>query len=351
MKTKMKTYFLTICLLIAGIIVEAQNVNIPDANFKAKLISLGVDTGGDGEISKAEAEAVTDLDLYSLDIADLTGIEAFMNLETLNCYYNDLTNLDLSKNIKLEKLWCYYNNLTSLDLSNNINLEELYCSDNELTSLDLSNNIKLKYLECEYNKLTSLNLFKNIDLKYLICMRNQFASLDLSDNINLETLHCASNPLTSLDLSNNINLETLYCTYNPIKSLDLSNNPNLTDIDISNMQNLEQVCVWTMPFPPAGVTVNKSGSDNVYFEDCSSPTAVNDLELSKIKLYPNPVGDILHIDGINDAEVVISNLSGQTIYKTAIMEENIDISNLKSGIYFVRIAKDGAFITRKIVKL
>jgi len=31
------------------------------------------------------------------------------------------------------------------------------------------------------------------------------------------------------------------------------------------MPSLYKVCVWTMPFPPAGVTVDTTGSKNVYF--------------------------------------------------------------------------------------
>jgi len=36
------------------------------------------------------------------------------------------------------------------------------------------------------------------------------------------------------------------------------------------MPSLYKVCVWEMPFPPAGVEVDTSGSPNVYFTtDCS----------------------------------------------------------------------------------
>jgi hypothetical protein len=31
------------------------------------------------------------------------------------------------------------------------------------------------------------------------------------------------------------------------------------------MPSLYKVCVWTMPFPPAGVAVDTTGSPNVYF--------------------------------------------------------------------------------------
>ncbi len=60
--------------------LNAQNVIIPDTNFKAALIQQGIDTNGDGNISYAEAAAVNTLNLmgYSLNypIIDLTGYSA-----------------------------------------------------------------------------------------------------------------------------------------------------------------------------------------------------------------------------------------------------------------------------------
>ncbi len=42
-------------LLLFTEIVNGQIVNIPDANFKAKLIALGVDSNTDGLIQNTEA--------------------------------------------------------------------------------------------------------------------------------------------------------------------------------------------------------------------------------------------------------------------------------------------------------
>ena len=60
--------------------------------------------------------------------------------------------------IKLESLYCYKNHLTELDLSKNINLIELYCHSNKLITLDLSNCINLERLYCDLNtKLLNYN--------------------------------------------------------------------------------------------------------------------------------------------------------------------------------------------------
>jgi len=62
-----------------------------------------------------------------------------------------------------------------------------------------------------------------------------------------------------------INLDTLRCNYNQLSSLDLSNNTALIRIGLRNNPNLQEVCVWTMPFPPEGVRVAKTDSPKVNF--------------------------------------------------------------------------------------
>ena len=105
-----------------------------------------MDINGDNIISIAEAEAVTNLDVSSADISNMMGIEAFVNLDALRCFENDLTSLDVSNNTGLKELYCGDNQLTSLDVSNNTALTNLDCNGNQLTSLDVSNNTDLSLL-------------------------------------------------------------------------------------------------------------------------------------------------------------------------------------------------------------
>ena len=121
-----KIYF--IFFLLISIYTNAQIINIPDANFKAALLSANssnyiasaampypnggvdifnaIDTNGDGEIQVSEAEAIKYLNVISLSISDLTGIEAFSNLVELRCANNMLTSLDFSNLTELYTLNC-----------------------------------------------------------------------------------------------------------------------------------------------------------------------------------------------------------------------------------------------------
>jgi uncharacterized repeat protein (TIGR01451 family) len=239
-------------LILCSTFISAQIVNIPDANFKAKLLQASptnkiakdltgnyfkIDANGNGEIEVSEAEKVTYLDVNSSFISTLAGILNFKKLQNLSCAGNQLTSLDISKNTALTSLYCAFNKLTSLDVSKNTALTSLDCSSNQLTSLDFSKNTALTYyLDCSYNKLTNLDISKNTLLQVLYCESNQLKSLDVSKNTALTSLVCYVNRLTSLDVSKNINLGNLICSDNQLNSLDVSKNTALTSLSCRNNQ-------------------------------------------------------------------------------------------------------------------
>ena len=166
-----------LALTLLGNALTAQNITIPDAQFKAFLIGHALNTNDDSEISVAEAEAFTGrLSCFNKNIADLTGIEAFTALTELSCSANQLTSINLSKNTALVKLSCTQNEITSLDVSKNVALTTLDCGDNLLTTLDLSTNTLLEVLECDDNQLTQLDVTNNVALQKINCFRNQLST-------------------------------------------------------------------------------------------------------------------------------------------------------------------------------
>jgi hypothetical protein len=123
------------------------------------------------------------------------------NVTGLNCTYNDLTALDVSKNTGLTTLDCGDNQLTALDVSKNTGLTYLYCDDNQLTSLDVRKNTGLTEFGCYGNQLTSLDVSKNTGLTTLGCYNNQLTSLDASGNTKLTDLWCHNNQFTAAGLN------------------------------------------------------------------------------------------------------------------------------------------------------
>lgn len=81
-------------------------------------------------------------------------------------------------------------------------------------------------------------------------------------------------------------------------------------------------------------------------------SGINDIQKSSVKLYPNPASDVLNISIENASELEIINASGQTVENIFIKDNNtsIDISHLKSGIYFVKVIdKAGNVGTQKLI--
>lgn len=100
--------------------------DVPDAAFRAVLTQF--DKDNDGIVSRAEADAVTELNLEwdwsSVQISDLQGIGFFTELQVLNASWQNLNAVDLSKNTKLKRINLEFNFIKNLDLSNQIHLIE-----------------------------------------------------------------------------------------------------------------------------------------------------------------------------------------------------------------------------------
>ena len=212
----------------------------PDENFRNWLLSQSY--GSDGILTEEEIASVTKIDVSapysssSRKIKTLQGIEHFTALTELNCAYNQITSLDMSKNTQLTSLSCNGNQLTSLDVSKNTKLTKLNCNNNKLASLDISKNMLLTELNCGSNQLTSLYVSNNTALTSLQCSGNQLTSLNISRNFVLTELNCDDNQLTSLDASKNTALTELLCRRNKLTSLNVSECSALTNLNCYNNQ-------------------------------------------------------------------------------------------------------------------
>jgi len=267
-----------------------QNVNIPDANFKAYLLGNSlINTNGDAEIQVSEATVFGDsINCSGQGISNLTGIEAFTALTYLNCAANNLTSLDVSQNTALTDLSCQNNNLTSLDVSINTTLKILDCDYNQLTNLDVSNNISLTNLDCVENQLSILDVSSNTALQILECSDNQLTILDVSQNTALVWLECCFNQLTSLDVSQNTELRFFLCFNNQLTSLDLRNGNNTNmytnffNFNLTNNPQLYCIDVDDAVYSTANWTVANNNIDaQQYFSNNCSGTSIQEHSTNK----------------------------------------------------------------------
>lgn len=86
---------------------------------------------------------------------------------------------------------------------------------------------------------------------------------------------------------------------------------------------------------------------NEYYGTCMID-AVEEMDISPISLYPNPTSDVVHIEGVEAAEVLVYNSIGQLV-KTVRDANDIPVTDLLQGVYLLRIADaDGNIYTNKI---
>ncbi|HOZ51132.1 MAG TPA: T9SS type A sorting domain-containing protein [Chitinophagaceae bacterium] len=219
---------------------KAQFVTIPDSNFvtylqsnfPSAMVGNQLDTT-DPAIINCTTLSMTGISLVN-PIQDMSGIEYFDNLLSLDCSYNlitylpnlpsTLTHLDCRLNQlnylsnlpnSLTYLMCNGNQLISLP---NLppSLVELNCDYNAITSFPLIPN-SIQIISCNYNAITS---FTNLpsSLITLNCIHNQLTNLPPLPNT-LKTLVCIENNFTSLPTLSASILENLSCSYNQLSTI------------------------------------------------------------------------------------------------------------------------------------
>lgn len=263
------------------VLADSYGEKFPDHRFRDKVISiLNEKDGGLRTINSIVTESdihlmksITSLNVSSLRIKDMTGIDYFSNLKVLECNNNDISYMDLSNLTSIYYINCYNNRLTDLDMnlesleilycSNNLlsnlnlksatSLHTLNCQNNQLTSLSVTSLPKLRIINCSYNKIKILSIMSCPVLTKLICSHNKISDLntfrlgtlqylDCSYN-NLSTLttggeltelHCNNNMLTKLNISESSKLENLYCHDNFLYVINTLNSPKLYNVNVSN---------------------------------------------------------------------------------------------------------------------
>ena len=98
------------------------------------------------------------------------------------------------------------------------------------------------------------------------------------------------------------------------------------------------------------VATTSSGLSGVTSFDFATLSTSSE-ELIHVSVYPNPTTDKIHITGVTDITAVeVSNINGQLVAKPILNLETIDMSNLQTGVYFVKVQTKDAQKIIKIVK-
>ncbi len=98
---------------------------------------------------------------------------------------------------------------------------------------------------------------------------------------------------------------------------------------------------------------NGSATSTFYFDDVMqvSTLATNVFETNEVKLYPNPVDGKLFIQSAIDfSKVEVYSLLGEKLIEVSENTNTIDMQQLPTGIYFVKVYSENSSITKRIIK-
>lgn len=78
--------------------------------------------------------------------------------------------------------------------------------------------------------------------------------------------------------------------------------------------------------------------------------AVGNNEITSLKLYPNPVGETLHVSGLNsDGSYILYSINGKVISNGNLSNNQIPVSTLNNGIYIVKLISNENKVINKII--
>lgn len=268
--------------------IKIDELNFPDSIFRN--FAIDYDTDKNGYLSNDELIKISDIYFDGGDnkiyenIVSLKGIEYFSNLKSVYLNETKITNLDLSKNVKLTKVSVLNpkteelilpkeSGITELRISNYMpskldvgrlkELKKIQLTDcTNILVLDLTQNQKIKSIDVSRNigskdNLRQLRLGTKTQLKFLALNRltkfkklsngktpaldgvyitkcKKLKKLNVGKMPKLRKLNIAGCGLKTLDLRKNKKLKTLICNNNKITKLNISKNKMLKTLDCKN---------------------------------------------------------------------------------------------------------------------
>jgi surface protein len=309
----MKKYF-KLLVLCYGFIINAQTP-ITDANFQSAINNCLATNTVDGMCSESEYGAMPDWDVSN--VTDMS--EAFRFESGFNA---DISSWDVSSVTNMANMFGYtmdFNaDISSWDVGNVINMRAMFFN-NFLFNQDIGS--------WDVSSVTNMgNMFwgcSNFNQDFL-------GTWDVSNVTNFTNFVEG----TSISVANYDALFTAWSSLTLQQGVTFSN----SNLQYCTSRDARQSIIDTY-----GWVIEDAGLN------CSN-LGVNYQYLTNISMYPNPVNDKLFIQGLSEAtKVSIYNTLGKLLLSKTTTDE-IDVDNLQSGVYIVKIVEQQKEIVLKFIK-
>jgi hypothetical protein len=340
-----KRLIITLCLCWA---MKTMAQSIVDPNFAQAIRDYCPSCLDNVNRITEDGQKLKNLTIAIQNISDITGVIGFSSLTSLNCGNNKITFIPPLPS-GLKTLFISYNKLENLNNLPN-SLTALYCNGNQLKNLSNLPS-ELKALNCSYNVLTTLPPLP-LQLKTFFCSNNRISALPKLPKT-LEALDCANNTLKNLPQLPNV-LSFLGCQNNTELSCLPKLPDSLTYLYISKgivcLPNIIKNVVVESYEGIIAHSVNLPICTNVQLAFCP-PELADPIEPDKkISVYPNPTADVITIKhyGTNIIMIEVINYLGQIVKKGN--TDEIDLTELETGCYLIRVETNEDTVLTKIVK-
>ncbi|WP_406684672.1 T9SS type A sorting domain-containing protein [Seonamhaeicola sp. MEBiC1930] len=136
--------------------------------------------------------------------------------------------------------------------------------------------------------------------------------------------------------------------YNGTKSSDTEDTFTTSSLEFTATSNFVVILIRS--------TSSTSSSLEVFYDNIelyeTSSLSTSDVLASKFKVFPNPVQDVITIqsNNINVSAVSIYNVLGKEVLsQKGLSNSDINVSNLNSGMYLLKISTDEGVLNKKIL--
>jgi hypothetical protein len=211
-------------------------------------------------------------------------------------------------------------------------------------------------------------IYKGKEYKVVGIEANAFAGSSIT-GINFTSQTITNARMATVESSNLDYIgEKAFFNCTELTSIDIpSSVTSIEDSAFANCTTLEEVTVnWEIP-----LSINENVFEGVdvstvelivpfdtetdyksalVWKNFAIVTGLEKVEKTNLKLYPNPVDDFVNIE-IANANVVIFDSKGNIfkIFALAEQENTIDLSELSSGVYLIKITTDTESFSEKLV--
>lgn len=150
---------------------------------------------------------------------------------------------------------------------------------------------------------------------------------------------------------------TLNKNFNDLYALRADNNvDNIEKVEIGSVsESLPTSGKYTITVSHKGILTGGNQEYTLIVSGINGVLSVEKIEEQGFAVWPNPVTDIVNLDftfDYVDAELKIYDLQGREVYQTHLNQKDnrLNISNLTSGMYVVKVIQNGIETSKKIIK-